>query len=190
MRAFDMHPKSWTYIVEILEVYIMGKELYCKEIKLEAVQYVLSGHSYRQASEKFKISTTPIEKWVNAYKIHGEKGLESRNTARQKELDGQFRLNVIKYKNKHGLSCTQTASLFCLDVVTISRWDKKYHEKGEDAFMSDKNNQKISIKAKQKDNNSESVLENQILAAENRRLKMENEYLKKLNALIQERENS
>ena len=44
--------------------------------------------------------------------------------------------------------------------------------------------------AKQKDNNSESVLENQILAAENRRLKMENEYLKKLNALIQERENS
>ena len=53
-----------------------------------------------------------------------------------------------------------------------------------------KNNQKISIKAKQKDNNSESVLENQILAAENRRLKMENEYLKKLNALIQERENS
>ncbi|MBE5041202.1 hypothetical protein INF28_12140, partial [Oscillospiraceae bacterium DSM 107454] len=41
----DMHPKSWTYIVEIMEVYIMGKELYCKEIKLEAVQYVLSGHS-------------------------------------------------------------------------------------------------------------------------------------------------
>ena len=73
--------------------------------------------------------------------------------------------------------------------MIISRWDKKYHEKGESAFMSDKNSKTISIKAKQNDNNSELVLENQILATENRRLKMENEYLKKLNALIQKREN-
>ena len=58
----------------------MGKELYSKELKLEVVKFVLSGHPHRETAKKFMISTDPIEKWVNAYKLHGERGLESRNT--------------------------------------------------------------------------------------------------------------
>lgn len=58
----------------------MGKKLYSKELKVEVVKFVLSGHSHRETAKKFKISTAPIKKWVNAYKIHGERGLESRNT--------------------------------------------------------------------------------------------------------------
>lgn len=92
----------------------MGKELFSEELKLTVVQYVLEGHTRKEASEKFCVSCTPIEKWVNLYKLHGVKGLMSRNdTGRQKGFDGEFRLKVLQYKQEHRLSCTQTAMHFC-----------------------------------------------------------------------------
>ena len=69
----------------------MRTELFSEELKLAVVQYVLEGHTRKEASEKFRVSCTPIEKWVNLYKLHGAKGLVSRNnTGRQKEFDGSF----------------------------------------------------------------------------------------------------
>ena len=46
----------------------MGKELITEEFKMMVVQYVLDGHTRRETSEKFGVSCTPIEKWVNLYK--------------------------------------------------------------------------------------------------------------------------
>lgn len=57
----------------------MGKELFTEELKLAVVQYVLKGHTRREASEKSRVSCTPIEKWVNLYQMHGTKGPLSRN---------------------------------------------------------------------------------------------------------------
>ena len=109
----------------------MGKELITEEFKMMVVQYVLDGHTRRETSEKFGVSCTPIEKWVNLYKLHGAEGLLSRNVVgRQKGFDSEFRLKVLQYKQEHNLSCTQTAMHFCLDVVTVCRWDKKFREKG------------------------------------------------------------
>lgn len=91
----------------------MGKELFTEELKLAVVQYVLEGHTRKEASEKFCVSRTPIEKWVNLYKLHGAKGLLGRNLmGRQKGFDGEFRLKVLQYKQEHHLSCTQTAMHF------------------------------------------------------------------------------
>ena len=74
----------------------MGKELFSEELKLAVVQYVLEGHTCKEASEKFCVSCTPIEKWVNLYKLHGAKGLLSRNlVGRQKGFDGEFRLKSV-----------------------------------------------------------------------------------------------
>ena len=88
----------------------MGKELFTEELKIAVVQYVLEGHTRKETSEKFCVSCTPIEKWVNLYKLHGAKGLLSRNlVGRQKGFDGEFRLKVLQYKQEHHLSCTQTA---------------------------------------------------------------------------------
>ena len=116
----------------------MGKELFTEELKLAVVQYVLEGHTRKEASEKFCVSCTPIEKWVNLYKLHGAKGLLSRNlVGRQKGFDGEFRLKVLQYKQEQ----------------------------------------------------SELQQENKRLSEEIYRLRMENDYLKKLNALIQKREN-
>ena len=53
----------------------MGKELITEEFKMMVVQYVLDGHTRRETSEKFGVSCTPIEKWVNLYKLHGAERL-------------------------------------------------------------------------------------------------------------------
>lgn len=168
----------------------MGKELFTEEFKMMVVQYVLEGHTRREASEKFGVSCTPIEKWVNLYKIHGAKGLLSRNQiGRQKGFDSEFRLKVLQYKQEHDLSCTQTAMHFCLDVVTVCRWDKKFREKGVQGLMM---NQKPTVPTKRQKAQEQAELkkENKRLEEENLRLRMENDYLKKLNALIQKREKS
>ena len=166
----------------------MGKELFTEELKLAVVQYVLEGHTRKEASEKFCVSCTPIEKWVNLYKLHGAKGLLSRNlVGRQKGFDGEFRLKVLQYKQEHHLSCTQTAMHFCLDVVTVCRWEKKFQKEGAQGLMKKQATKGIE-KRQKKQEQAELQQENKRLSEENYRLRMENDYLKKLNALIQKRE--
>lgn len=168
----------------------MGKELFTEELKLAVVRYVLEGHTRKEASEKFCVSCTPIEKWVNLYKLHGAKGLLSRNqVGRQKGFDSEFRLKVLQYKQEHHLSCTQTAMCFCLDVVTVCRWDKKFREKGAQGLMM-KKKPAVSTKRQKAQGQAELKKENKRLEEENLRLRMENDYLKKLSALIQKREES
>lgn len=186
--AGELHPKSWTRKSTKGVQKSMGKELFSEELKLAVVQYVLEGHTRKEASEKFCVSCTPIEKWVNLYKLHGAKGLLSRNlVGRQKGFDGEFRLKVLQYKQEHHLSCTQTAMHFCLDVVTVCRWEKKFQKEGAQGLMK-KQATKGSEKRQKKQEQSELQQENKRLSEENYRLKMENDYLKKLNALIQKRE--
>ena len=188
MSGVELHPKSWTRKSTKGVQKSMGKELFSEELKLAVVQYVLEGHTRKEASEKFCVSCTPIEKWVNLYKLHGAKGLLSRNlVGRQKGFDGEFRLKVLQYKQEHHLSCTQTAMHFCLDVVTVCRWEKKFQKEGAQGLMK-KQATKGSEKRQKKQEQSELQQENKRLSEENYRLKMENDYLKKLNALIQKRE--
>ena len=187
-RRIELHPKSWTREPTKGVQKSMGKELFTEELKLAVVLYVLEGHTRKEASEKFCVSCTPIEKWVNLYKLHGAKGLLSRNlVGRQKGFDGEFRLKVLQYKQEHHLSCTQTAMHFCLDVVTVCRWEKKFQKEGAQGLMK-KQATKGSEKRQKKQEQSELQQENKRLSEENYRLRMENDYLKKLNALIQKRE--
>ena len=113
-----------------------GERIVHRGIKISSCPVCAGGHTRKEASEKFCVSCTPIEKWVNLYKLHGTKGLLSRNlVGRQKGFDGEFRLKVLQYKQEHHLSCTQTAMHFCLDVVTVCRWEKKFQKEGAQGLM-------------------------------------------------------
>lgn len=164
----------------------MGREIFSEELKIAAVQYVLDGHTRKDASRKFCVSSTMIEKWVNLYKLHGNDGLLSRNLM-TKSFDGEYRLKVLQYKQEHNLSCTQTAMHFCIDVVTVCRWDKKFREEGAQGLMM-KRKSTIPTKQQKVQKDADLKKENKRLEKENRQLHMENDYLKKLNALIQKRE--
>jgi len=164
----------------------VGKEKYSFEIKLAVVRYVLEGrHTYRQAAEKYGMSQYPVEKWVNLYRYHGEDGLKSRNRwNRQQCFTSKFKLSVLEYMEENHLSYTQTAAVFCIDVVTVSKWAKLYQEKGAQAFLKEKSAMKGLPERKSE---KPSTQEMKQLQEENLRLRMENAYLKKLNALIREK---
>ena len=158
---------------------------YSYEFKLEVVKYYLENNcGYKNTAKHFKVAATPVLKWIKRYEMHGDSGLIK---SQIKSYNGDFKKNVIEYMHGNHLSATETANYFKLagaDVVL--RWERIYYEEGPQGLyierrgrtkrMSSKSNKKKLDKKYEKD-----------LLAEVEQLRMENEYLKKLNALVQER---
>lgn len=156
---------------------------YNDALKLKVVEYVIKeNHSTIQATKEFNVNNHTIRKWVNKYIKHGPSGLIKNNIS----YDGNFKINVIKYMHKNHLSLSQTSIYFNLgDHNIVGKWERMYYEEGPQALFEERRGRKnMSLKPNKK-NLSKDIEED--LIAENQRLKIENEYLKKLNALVQER---
>lgn len=153
---------------------------YSKEFKLEVVNYYLQGNGgYIATAQKFGIAAFGnVRKWVKKYEQNGDNGLEKNKDI---SYSGKFKLNVIEYMHKNHLSRQETAFHFNLgDTSVVSKWERIYNEEGPLALSSGRKNM-ISKPRKKKISKEEDLI------AENERLRMENAYLKKLQALIQER---
>lgn len=157
---------------------------YSNELKIEIVKYYLEEHhSYPECCKKFNIpSYTPIRRWVERYKLYGVEGIFKHQLS---SYDGFFMQNVVEYMHANHLSATETANYFRLagaDVVL--RWERIYYEEGPQALFEQRRGRPRKMGSKK---NKKNVNENEDLLEEVQRLRMENEYLKKLNALVQER---
>jgi transposase len=75
---------------------------------------------------------------------------------------------------------------------TLYAWEKLYLEKGESALLDTAKGRPANMSKKQNSpkKKDEQLTREQELEAENARLRMENAYLKKLKALVAEREKS
>ena len=158
---------------------------YSSEFKLEVVNYYLSNYtSYNDVAKYFDISSsTSIKKWVSKYKKHGGKGLlKNFHTS----YDGTFKQNVVEYMHTNHLSYNETANHFNLGCDKIVKdWECIYYEKGPQGFY--KEEQCGSKKTMKSDKKKNKNTNKEDLVAEVERLRMENAYLKKLQALVQER---
>ena len=99
---------------------------------------------------------------------------------------------VVEYMHSNHLSCTSTAAYFGIKNKShVAKWERIYYEEGPEGLLRKKPRgrpPKGMGKKKpvsQKKELSEETKED--LIAEVQRLRMENEYLKKLRALVQER---
>lgn len=103
---------------------------------------------------------------------------------------GDFKVNVVKYMHKHSLSLRQTAVHFNIkNKVTIAKWEHIYCEEGKDALYEERRgHSRMSKKKISKTKNDK--LQNEDLIEEVQRLRIEVEYLKKLNALVLEMKKS
>lgn len=156
---------------------------YSKEFKIKVVQYYLNQHlGYRITARHFNIPQDSIvRRWVKRFEEHGSDGLERNKIS----YDGNFKRNVIEYMHEQHLSLSQTAAHFNLagDYV-VSKWERVYYEEGIQSLY--KENRGRNRKMRKKDKNLSKDVEEDLIA-EVQQLRMENEYLKKLNALVQER---
>ena len=155
------------------------------EEKLEAVLRVVNdGMSYRNSARILGCATRNVEKWVYRYRQFGFEGL----LMKQGSYTGDFKLSVIQYMHEHHLSLSQAAVHFGIPAEsTLNKWERIYYEEGPQGLYKDNRGRKSKMKnekpkAKKLDKKTE-----EDLIAEVQRLRMENEYLKKLNALVQER---
>ena len=167
----------------------MGKIKYSPEFKLKIVEEYRNGDlGLKALAEKHYVNRSDIQKWSDAYREHGLDGLLEKH----QKYDGQFKVKVIEYMHSTSSSARQTAAHFNISShVTVCKWERIYLEKGKEAlFLENRGKANImsgSIKGRKPKFDKKG---NEDLIAELQRLRMENEYLKKLNALVQEREKS
>ena len=161
----------------------MGK--YSSELKLEVVNYYLKGNGYETTAKHFGIPAfDTVRKWVKKYEEHGVKGLlKNQKTS----YSGEFKQNVIEYMHTNHLSYQETAIHFNIaGAEVINRWERIYYEEGPQALYEERRgrNKNMSSKPRKKKLSKENEED---LIEEVQRLRMENAYLKKLQALVQER---
>lgn len=166
-----------------------GKKKYSDEFKLQIVREYLEGKSggYRILQEKYGVDKGQIRLWVNLYEAGGMEGL----IRVRRTYDGEYKIHVVEYKHEHASSLRQTAVHFGIqNLSTIARWERIYHEEGKEALFEERRGRKRKMSTKNFPKSKKNVNENEDLLKEVQRLRMENEYLKKLIALVQERERS
>lgn len=162
-----------------------GKKIYSAELKLEIVQrYLQGGISLKALAEEYHVGKSDIQKWKAAYAEHGTEGLTTTNGT----YSGDFKVSVVEYMHNTGTSLRQTAAHFNIPSMhTVSCWERIYYEEGKEALYEERRGRASKMGTRKP---KDQVNKNEDLLAEVQRLRMENEYLKKLNALIQEREKS
>ena len=153
---------------------------YSYEEKLEAVLRVIKDGMSAQTSAKITgTALVVVQRWVAQYEQFGSEGL----TMKHGSYDGAFKVNVVEYMHKKHLSNFQTALKFGIPSdSTVGRWERIYYEKGPRGLLREKRGRKSKM-------NSNRFKKKNLDKAENLYLKAENEYLKKLQALVQERIN-
>ncbi len=151
------------------------------EEKCSAVRAVIEDHfSYLKAGRMIGASKTTVLKWVGIVKNHGYEGLKANSG---KHHDGQFKVDVIEYMHKNHVSSYTAAAHFNVSRTQIQRWERIYYERGALALMEKMNKSQSPGRKPRKLPD-----DNQDLLKELEYLRMENEYLKKLSALVQKRE--
>ena len=164
------------------------KKKYSNELRLKIVKEYLAGNcgGFHVLGTKYGISYSIIRRWVHQYEIHGVEGL----IGGRGSYSGEFKVHVVEYMHDKHMSLTSAANHFCIpSVPTLSKWERIYYEEGKEALLKERRGcKRMSKKKPVKQKND--VNQNEDLLAEVQRLRAENEYLKKLNALVQERERS
>lgn len=157
---------------------------YSVEFKLEVVKYYEENRcGYEATAKRFNVGFACVQRWVNKYKVHGVKGL----IKNQQQYDGKFKQNVVEYMHDNHLSLQETAIHFNLagDWI-VSKWERIYYEEGPQGLYINKRGKKKNMSSKPRKKKLSKDVEEDLIA-EVQRLRMENAYLKKLQALVQKR---
>ncbi|OIK03779.1 transposase [Bacillus sp. MUM 13] len=157
--------------------------------KLQAVNRYLNGNeSSHEIAKSLGTNHQAILKWIKQYEYNGEDAFIKSYTKHTQ----QFKLDVLNFMIENGTSLNETAAIFkILAPSTISVWRKQFETQGMDALQSKKRG-RPSLKKESDHHSKQSLVEGsrEALEARIKHLEMENEYLKKLNALVQNKEKS
>lgn len=165
-------------------------EKYPIEFKLEIINQINKGVlSVDEAAHKYHVNRTSVRKWLNVFNLHGAEGL----TKPKFIYSGDFKLAVIRDIQNNNLSAREAALKYNISSHNIVlNWEKKFLTGGSKALyeMGTGYATKAESPLKGRPRKISDKPLDEDLISEIKRLRMENDYLKKLNALVQQREKS
>ena len=157
--------------------------------KASVVKSILSGRqTIGGAARALGCHKSGIQKWLEQYKQHGCQGFKFRNGV----YVGRFKVKVVQYYLKKGLSLKQTASYFKIPGQgIIGNWIKIYERLGAEGLLEETRGRKRSImarkpKKKEMISNDPAAQKLAEMQEELEYLRAENAFLKKLRALVQQ----
>ncbi|MBE6051748.1 MAG: transposase [Clostridium sp.] len=156
---------------------------YSPEIKTQAVIDYLNGEgSLNDICIKYKIIAISIlQKWIKKYnshkifKPHVAKGDKIMTNGRKTTYEERIEIVSFCIANAHDYNLT--ANKFNVSYQQVYTWVKKYNKGGYNALVDRRGKNKAFEELSESEKFSVQL---KLLEAENRRLKMENDFLKKL----------
>ncbi len=157
---------------------------YTEQEKLEAVlRCIDESMSYRHSAHILGCDPKLVEQWVKMYQLHGTEGLSESH----KRFPGEFKIYVVEYMRRNQLSQMDASVLFGIpNRASVGNWARIYDEKGPEGLCRGYPGRMKEKMNSRKNTGLDKKTEEEYLA-EIQRLRMENAYLKKLQALVQER---
>lgn len=154
---------------------------YSNEVKMEVVRLLKQDISYTEIKERFGVDNTMARQWLGLYDNHGAMGLFKKN----RSYTGEFKVNVVEWMHKGNHSTFEAAAHFGLPSKTQAlMWERIYYEQGPAGLYIERRGRKRHMSSN--DKKLDKKIEEDLIA-EVQRLRAENAYLKKLDALVQER---
>jgi len=167
----DIHPT--------FGVFFMAK--YDERFKLKTVEQYLSGNrSCCEVASASGLEESQLRRWIASYREHGQAGLAKKFS----HYSAQFKLEVLERVRRDDLSDSQAAALYDIrSVGDIGKWRRQYDEGGVGALEPKRRGRKpMPHKHPPVPVPQDMTVEQ--LREELAYLRAENDYLKKLKALI------
>ena len=159
---------------------------YTKAFKLKVIHHYQKGsEGLYPTSQRFGVSRSSLRKWLAQHEHHGLDNTSQFYSA-------AFKASVIGYRRIHGTSLMATAVRFNIpSFTTVRQWEILYKEGGIEALSAKRKGRPLKMKPPLKpyapSQRPLSELTPDELLREAEYLRAENAYLKKLEALIQQR---
>ena len=159
---------------------------YDEQFKLAVIKdFEAGGAGARETGRRHGIHATTVQKWVAIYRVHGEAGIQKK----YEHYSPAFKQFVLQHMRLEGLSHRETAARFNIrNASAIGQWERQYDAGGVDALSArprgrpGKMPKAPPLPLVPPDDDKRSRQE---LLDELNHLRMENAYLKKLEALAQ-----
>jgi transposase-like protein len=161
------------------------------EDKIKIIKFYKQGYSISYLSKKFNVADNTIERIERQYREHGIESFKEKGNNSKYPVD--FKMDIIK-RVLVGESITGIASELCVNAGMIYSWVKRYKELGYNGLIEKKKGRPPKMKPKSKEikinNTSMDEKDKKIkeLEERNAQLEMENDLLKKVRALVQQRQ--
>ncbi|MFJ7376031.1 IS3 family transposase [Lysinibacillus capsici] len=155
---------------------------FTSEEKLQAaLRYIKGNESSHEIAKSIGTDHKAILNWAKQYEYNGVEAFIKRYT----NYSAQFKLDVLNFMIENGTSLLETAAIFKIATPsTLRSWKKQFKTKGFDALQSRKKGHP-SMKKETNKQPKQAPVEGtpEALQAEINRLRMENEYFKKVERL-------